>query len=81
MEQKQTTLEASIADLQALGFTNKYIVKSLKTGINDCQRFIDRESGRDAALRPEKTQQHLDYCISHKQKLLVAIEGLIGSAQ
>lgn len=81
MEQKQTNLEASIADLQALGFSNRYIVKSLKAGINDCQRFIDREGPRDAALRPAKTQQHLDYCIAHKAKLGAALSKAQGGAQ
>lgn len=71
-----SNLQQSISHLKSLGFSNKYIVDSLKAGINDCQRFIDREGARDASLRPAKAQQHLDYCIAHKQALQTAIAEL-----
>jgi hypothetical protein len=73
---KTTALDASIANLQSLGFSNEYIIDGLKAGINDCQRFIDKEGPRDAALRPEREQQHLDYCISHKKALEQKIASL-----
>lgn len=69
----QSSIDASIANLKSLGFTNGYIAKSLKAGISDCQRFIDKEAGRDASLRPAKVQQHLDFCIAHKAALQAAI--------
>lgn len=69
-------IEASIANLQSLGFSNQYIIDGLRAGINDCQRFIDKESSRDPALRPAKEQQHLDYCIAHKKTRQEKIKAL-----
>lgn len=74
-------LQQSISHLKSLGFSNQYIVDGLKAGINDCQRFIDREGSRDPLLRPAKEQQHLDYCIAHKQALHDAIAQLQAEAQ
>ena len=42
-------------------------------GIADCDRFIAKEEGRSADLRPANVQQHLDFCIAHKAKLQNAI--------
>ncbi len=44
--------------------------KRILQAIGECDRFIDKESPRIAHLRPEKTQQHLDFCIEHKQNLI-----------
>ena len=37
--------------------------------IEECDRFIAKESSRRADLRPTDMQQHLDFCISHRKKL------------
>jgi hypothetical protein len=74
--QMANNLKASIENLKSLGFTPGYIVGSLKAGINECQRFIDKEAPRDASLRPPGAQQHLDYCIAHKKALQDAIAEL-----
>jgi hypothetical protein len=65
-----------IANLKSLGYSDEYIIDGLKAGINDCQRFIDKEGSRDPALRPERKQRHLDFCIAHKQALEEAIAAL-----
>ena len=70
------SLQNMIANMQALGFSKQTIIDKLKSGVNDCQRFIAREEGRSADLRPEKDQQHLNYCHSHKAELLSEIERL-----
>lgn len=71
-----TNIQSSIASLKSLGFSNSYIASGLASGIADCQRFIDKEKGRNAALRPEKEQQYLDFCIAHKQALEEAVTEL-----
>lgn len=38
--------------------------------IAECDAFIAKESPRNASLRPADMQQHLDFCIAHKQKLI-----------
>lgn len=71
-----TNIQSSIASLKSLGFSNSYIVSGLASGIAECQRFIDKEQGRNSSLRPEKEQQYLDFCIAHKQKLEEAVADL-----
>lgn len=71
-----STLENTVKYLQAQGFPNSYIVDGLKAGVNDCQRYIDKESARDPTLRPEKERDHLDFCIRHKDELLSKIAEL-----
>ena len=79
-DSNMNNINASVASLQSLGFGNSYIIDGLKAAINDCQRFIDKEFGRNASLRPERDQQYLDYCISHKAALEQKIAELIANA-
>jgi hypothetical protein len=37
--------------------------------IAECDRFIEREEGRNADLRPAETQQLLEFYKSHRAKL------------
>jgi hypothetical protein len=38
--------------------------------IAECDKFIAKEQPRNAALRPAEVQQHLDFCIAHRAKLV-----------
>ncbi len=42
--------------------------------INDCDAFINKESARDARLRPGSVQNQLDHAIAHKSWLV----GILG---
>lgn len=41
--------------------------------IAECDAFINKEGPRAADLRPASAQQHLDYCIQHKTKLIAML--------
>ena len=43
--------------------------------IAECDAFIAKEAERPAATRPVDMQKHLDFCISHKARLLAMIGG------
>lgn len=45
-------------------------VKRILEAIGDCDQFIAKEGPRNPDLRPADMQQHLDFCIAHKQKLI-----------
>ena len=49
---------------------SEYQRQKIQDAINECNRFIKKESARRADLRPPAVQQHLDFCIAHKAKLL-----------
>lgn len=44
--------------------------RRIREAIADCDRFIAKEESRRADLRPADVQQHLDFCKSHKIKLM-----------
>lgn len=44
--------------------------KRIISAIAECERFIEKEGSRAADLRPADMQQHLEYCISHRLKLI-----------
>lgn len=41
--------------------------------IAECDAFIAKESARSADLRPADIQQHLDFCIAHRAKLVAML--------
>ena len=41
--------------------------------IAECDAYITKEGRRAADLRPASAQQHLDFCIQHKAKLVGAL--------
>lgn len=41
--------------------------------IAECDRYIAKEGPRNAELRPADAQQHLDFCISHREKLILML--------
>lgn len=44
-------------------------IRRIHQAIAECDKFIDKESGRRADLRPADVQQHLDFCVAHRAKL------------
>ena len=48
--------------------------RRIRDAIVDCDRFIAKEDPRRADLRPADIQKHLDFCKSHKAKLVTALE-------
>ena len=52
---------------------NKEQTRRILQAIEECDRFIAKESPRSADLRPADIQQHLDFCIAHKAKLQAMI--------
>jgi hypothetical protein len=44
--------------------------RRIRDAIADCDRFIAKEDPRRADLRPADIQKHLDFCKSHKVKLM-----------
>ena len=49
--------------------TNEYKNSQILKGIEQCDRFINKESPRCADLRPSDVQETLDKTIAHKAKL------------
>lgn len=49
-------------------------IKSIRSAIADCDRFIAKESGRNPALRPAETAKLLDWYVAHRSKLLAMLE-------
>lgn len=47
--------------------------RRIHQAIADCDRFIAKEEGRAADIRPASVQQHLDFCIAHRVKLQNAL--------
>jgi len=43
--------------------------KRIWKAIEETNRFIDREQARSPKFRPADMQQHLDFCIAHREKL------------
>ena len=48
--------------------------QSIRSAINDCTRFIDKESARSADLRPADIAKLLDWYIAHRAKLTAMLE-------
>ena len=48
-------------------------IRRIHQAIAECDKFIDKESGRRADLRPADVQQYLDFCITHRAKLLAML--------
>lgn len=44
-------------------------IRRIKQAIAECDVFISKESIRNPKLRPKDIQQHLDFCINHREKL------------
>lgn len=49
--------------------------RRIKVALAETQRFIDKESPRNADTRPADMLQHLNFCIAHKARLLAMLEG------
>jgi hypothetical protein len=45
-------------------------INKIRQAIAECDRFIASEERRDTALRPADVQKHLDFCKTHRVKLL-----------
>jgi hypothetical protein len=50
--------------------------RRIREAIADCDRYIALESPRSEDLRPAWAKHHLEFCITHKQRLLERLEGL-----
>lgn len=48
-------------------------ISSIRSAIADCNRYIAKESARDADLRPAETAKLLDWYIAHRAKLLAML--------
>ncbi len=55
---------------------NKAKSQRILQAISETESFIERESARADDLRPADMQQHLDFCIAHKQKLIKMLNAL-----
>ena len=42
----------------------------IRQAIEECERYIAKESPRSADLRPADVAKHLEFCIAHREKLL-----------
>lgn len=49
-------------------------VRRIKEAIKECDSFIGKEEQRSSDLRPKDTQQYLDFCKTHRVKLLKMLE-------
>lgn len=49
-------------------------IRRIHQAIAECDKFIAKESGRRADLRPADVQKHLDFCISHRAKLAAMLD-------
>ncbi len=56
---------------------NEYKNKQILKSIEDCDRFINKESPRRADLRPASVQKILDDTIAHKAKLKLMLKNYI----
>ena len=45
-------------------------ISKINQAIAECSQFIDLESARNADLRPQETQEYLDFCIQHRANLI-----------
>ena len=50
--------------------THKERSRRILQAIEECDRFINKESPRDPELRPAETQKILDSYINHRAKLV-----------
>ncbi len=53
---------------------NKMQRQKIQSAIDDCNRYIAKESARSADLRPVDIAKLLDWYISHRAKLLAMLE-------
>lgn len=45
-------------------------IRRIHEAIAECDRFLEKESARNASLRPADVQQYLNFCITHRAKLV-----------
>lgn len=53
--------------------SNQEKTKRVLQAIAECDRFIEKETPRNAALRPADIAAHLEFCKAHKAKLVAMI--------
>lgn len=53
---------------------DKIQTQKIQSAIDDCNRYIAKESARSADLRPVDIAKLLDWYISHRAKLLAMLE-------
>lgn len=67
---------AANASAIASGMSVSEVTKRCLSAIADCERFINKEDGRDASLRPAAVQKTLDHYKAHRLNLIAAISEL-----
>lgn len=72
---------AQLAILESLEQVRQHIAKGevarrLRVAIDECDRYIAKESPRSEELRPQKTKDLLAFYIEHRANLRTALEQL-----
>lgn len=60
----------------AAGLSVSEVTKRCMSAIADCDRFINKEAGRDASLRQATVQRTLDHYKAHRLNLIAAVAEL-----
>ena len=53
--------------------TNDYRSRKIIEAIAECDRFIAKEEPRNPSLRPAEVQKHLDFCKTHRERLIAML--------
>jgi hypothetical protein len=48
--------------------------RRINQAITECNVFIEKENKCSVDIRPSATQKHLDFCVSHRIKLMKMLE-------
>ncbi len=75
MKTANPVITANVAAIAA-GMSVLEIEKRCLSAIAECERFINKEDGRNASLRPKDVQKTLDHYKAHRLNLIAAIAEL-----